>query len=118
MLQRQVKSLTTTLRDYGRVGLFAMSNGRLADGTEVLPENPMADSVRPSKAYDRYGYFWWLNPDGSYQAAGIFGQAIYVNAEKNVVIALHSAREEACNADASVLQYAMLSALAKAAKYP
>ncbi len=110
--------INATLRDYGRIGLFALNNGQLANGTEVLPKNWMADSTQPSKGYDGYGYFWWLNPDGSFQAVGIFGQAIYVNPEKNVVIALQSARSVASDDDDWALQYGMLSALAQAAKSP
>ncbi len=110
--------INATLRDYGRIGLFALNNGQLADGTRVLPENWMADSLQPSQGFDGYGYFWWLNPDGSYQATGIFGQAIYVSPDKNVVIALHSARNVASDDDDWALQYGMLSALANAAKSP
>jgi CubicO group peptidase (beta-lactamase class C family) len=55
----------------------------------------MAESTRPSPAFPGYGYFWWLNEDGTYEASGIFGQGIHVNAEKNLVIAVHSAWEHA-----------------------
>ena len=34
--------LSATLRDYGRLGLFALRNGRLTDGSSVLPEGWMA----------------------------------------------------------------------------
>lgn len=87
--------INATLRDYGRIGLFALADGVLADGTRVLPEGWMAASTTPSKGYDGYGYFWWLNPDGSYTASGIFGQSIYINPQENVVIAVHSAWNEA-----------------------
>ncbi|MGD2128281.1 MAG: serine hydrolase [Lysobacterales bacterium] len=87
--------LNATLRDYGRLGLFALNNGRLADGTPVLPTNWMADSTTPSKANEGYGYLWWLNKNGAYEASGIFGQGIYVFPEKNLVIALQSARPDA-----------------------
>jgi len=87
--------LNATLRDYGRLGLFALNNGRLADGTPVLPTDWMADSTTPSKANQGYGYLWWLNKNGAYEASGIFGQGIYVFPEKNLVIALQSARPDA-----------------------
>jgi len=47
--------INATLRDYGRLGLFALNDGKLADGTRVLPEGWMAESVAPSKGYDGYG---------------------------------------------------------------
>jgi CubicO group peptidase (beta-lactamase class C family) len=40
--------INATLRDYGRIGLFALANGRLADGSEVLPPDWMADSTTRS----------------------------------------------------------------------
>jgi len=87
--------INATLRDYGRLGLFALNGGQLANGTRVLPENWMVESTSPSDGADYYGYLWWLIGDGSYQAMGIFGQGIYVNPTENVVIAIHSAREAA-----------------------
>lgn len=83
--------INATLRDYARLGLFALADGQLADGTRVLPEGWMQESIIPSSGFDGYGYFWWLNADGSYQASGVFGQSIYVNPEHNMVIAVHSA---------------------------
>ena len=87
--------INATLRDYGRIGLFALANGRLADGTEVLPPDWIAESTTPSRGYGGYGYFWWLARDGVFSARGIFGQGIYINQEAGVVIALHSARADA-----------------------
>ncbi|MDJ0750508.1 MAG: serine hydrolase [Woeseiaceae bacterium] len=84
--------INATLRDYGRLGLFALANGRLANGTEVLPPGWMSDSTQPSRGYAGYGYLWWLNGGAAFSAKGIFGQGIYINRENNVVIALHSAR--------------------------
>jgi len=108
--------ISATLRDYGRLGLFAMNNGRLADGTEVLPANWMAESTSPSKGHTGYGYLWWLHDDGNYSARGIFGQGIYINKKENVVIALHSARPVASDAGDSALQYALYIALTDALK--
>jgi len=106
--------INATLRDYGRLGLFAMGNGRLADGTQVLPEGWMAESTAPSKGSPGYGYFWWLYDDGTYRASGIFGQAIYINPKENVVIAMHSARAVASNRPDWALQAALFTALTKA----
>ncbi len=104
--------ISATLRDYGRLGLFALHNGRLADGTQVLPEGWMAESTTPSKGNPGYGYFWWLYEDGTYRASGIFGQAIYINPQENVVIAMHSARAVASNKPDWALQSAFFTALA------
>ena len=106
--------ISATLRDYGRLGLFALSNGRLADGREVLPEGWMDESTTPSTGSDRYGYFWWLLGDGSYRASGIFGQGIYVVPDQDIVIALHSARDTASKREDWNLQFAMFAALVRA----
>lgn len=106
--------ISATLRDYGRLGLFAMNNGRLADGTLLLPGDWMADSTTPSKGYAGYGYFWWLQDGGVYRASGIFGQAIHINPEENVVIAMHSARAVASNRLDWDLQSAFFTALTEA----
>lgn len=82
--------LSATLRDYARLGLFALRSGVLADGTPVLPEKFMADSTAPSPGDPGYGYLWWLSGDGSYAAQGIFGQQIFIDPGAGLVIAAHS----------------------------
>jgi CubicO group peptidase (beta-lactamase class C family) len=106
--------INATLRDYGRLGLFALNNGRLADGTPVLPKNWMAESTTPSAGAPYYGYLWWLRAGGAYQASGIFGQGIYVDPRENLVIALHSARPDADRDEDRALQAALFEAIAGA----
>ena len=83
--------INATLRDYARIGLFALADGVLADGTRVLPEGWMAASTAASKGSDEYGYLWWLWPQGQYRALGIFGQTIAVYPDRNLVVATHGA---------------------------
>ncbi len=106
--------ISATLRDYGRIGLFALGDGRLPDGTQVLPDNWMAESTSPSKGNAGYGYLWWLNEGGVYRAKGIFGQGIYINPQEKVVIALHSARAVASKESDWALQNALYVALTEA----
>lgn len=82
--------ISATLRDYARLGIFALHDGVLPDGTRVLPAGWMAESTAPSRGSAGYGYLWWLNGDGSYRASGIFGQQIYIEPASGVVIAAHS----------------------------
>ena len=103
--------ISATLRDFGRIGLFALGNGQLADGTQVLPVTWMDESTSPSRGNAGYGYLWWLNPNGSYRANGIFGQGIYINPQENIVIALHSARPDASKDSDWALQDALYDAL-------
>ncbi|MDT8369727.1 MAG: serine hydrolase domain-containing protein [Longimicrobiales bacterium] len=103
--------ISATLRDYARLGLFALSGGVLEDGSRVLPEGWMAESTAPAAANDGYGYLWWLNDDGSYGARGIFGQMIHVDPELDVVIAMHSAWPQPTGRAWSARRAAFLDAL-------
>jgi len=86
--------LSASLRDYARLGLFALSDGVLAGGERVLPEGWMTQSTSPSAANAQYGYLWWLRGSGRFSALGIFGQMIHVDPALELVIATHSAWPE------------------------
>ncbi len=108
--------LNATLRDYARIGLFALNDGVLNDGTRVLPEGWMKASTAPSKGYDGYGYLWWLQPDGSYAAQGIFGQLIWIDPKTETIIVTHSAWEKAVGESFAAHRWAMVEAISKALK--
>ena len=82
--------ISATLRDYARLGLLALADGVLPDGTRVLPEGWMATSTAPSRGHEGYGYKWWLDSDERYAAYGIFGQVIAIDPKARLVIAAHS----------------------------
>ena len=111
--------INATLRDYGRLGLFALDDdGRLPDGRRVLPEGWMKASTTPSKGYPGYGYLWWLGEDGVFAASGIFGQAIRIDPAARIVIAMHSARPDADKDSDWALQAAMFQAITGALREP
>ena len=93
--------LSATLRDYARFGLFMMDDG-VIDGERVLPEGWVAEATQTGLAAEAghdYGYMWWLVPDasgsfadGAFSARGIFGQYLYINPAKNLIVAVISAR--------------------------
>jgi CubicO group peptidase (beta-lactamase class C family) len=103
--------INATLRDYGRIGLFALSGGILPDGTRVVPEGWMEESIEPSKGSSEYGYLWWLMGDGSYAAQGIFGQLIWINPETETIIVTHSAWPRAVGREYADHRWAMVSAI-------
>ena len=105
--------ISATLRDYGRIGLFALHGGRLPDGTGVLPPDWMRESTAPSASYDGYGYLWWLNPDGSFEARGVFGQVIHVNPQHDLVIAKHAVWDDAFDLLDQQFDAAAFSAIAE-----
>lgn len=102
--------IAATLRDYARIGLFAMQGGVAHDGTRILPDDWMQESTTPSKGYEGYGYLWWLEKD-SYSALGIFGQSISIHPATKTVIAIHSAWPRASNAEQSKHRAALIAAL-------
>ena len=104
--------INATLRDYARIGLFALADGVLADGTRVLPEGWMQASTAASEGSDQYGYLWWLWPEGQYRALGIFGQTIAVYPDRNLVVATHGAAPTAVGGEPPRHREAFLAALA------
>jgi len=78
-----------TLRDYARFGLMAMNYGKLGD-TRVVNDAWIHESTTAPAFNPGYGYQWWLtanSPDHVFRAIGIYGQTIYINPAKHVVIA-------------------------------
>jgi len=106
--------ISATLRDYGRIGLFVLNGGKLADGTEVLAEGWMRESTTPSRGSPDYGYQWWLEGDGVFGGYGVFGQRIYVDPKEGVVIAQHSAWPHADHDSDWLLQNAMYEGIVAA----
>ena len=93
-------ALNVRLRDYARFGLMAMHGGTLGV-LQVVPEAWIKASTQPQEKVLQpqpngpddhqnlgYGYQWWLlyDDDGSFAALGIYGQTIYVNPKRHVVI--------------------------------
>lgn len=81
--------VSAALRDYGRVGQFLLDRGQ-AGGKQVLPPwwikqatSKQADIGEPNFGY---GYQWWTEANGSYDAIGIFGQMIHVDPQHRLVI--------------------------------
>lgn len=106
--------ISATLRDYGRIGLFALGNGVLPDGREILPRDWIGHSTNPSPTNDGFGYLWWLGPNDTYSALGIFGQAISINPAENLIIVTHGVWPRATGTEFSDHRVAFFSALTHA----
>ena len=103
--------LSATLRDYGRIGLFALRGGVLGNGARVLPPGWMAQSTAPSSTNENYGYLWWLHDDGAYRASGIFGQAIMIDPRESLVVVIHSVWPTPTDLDLSAHRNALFAAI-------
>ncbi len=104
--------LNMRTRDYARFGLMMAQDGNL-NGNQIVPREWVRASTKqsaPAPAPDHdtnlgYGYQWWLPPDaqeGEFLAKGIYGQYIYVNRPKGVVIALNSADRDWTGTDRDI----------------
>jgi len=107
--------ISASLRDYARLGIFAKKGGTMPSGESILPEDWMERATLPSKGYKGYGYKWWLMDDGAYAASGIFGQMIFIDPKRDLVIAVHSNAPAAVDTDYHKHYRAAASAIA--AKY-
>lgn len=72
-------------RDYARIGLFLLDGAR-----GVVPDGWLAEATttrigigQPGRGY---GYQWWTYDDGSYAARGIFGQGLFIDPKRKLVI--------------------------------
>lgn len=95
--------ICATLHDYARLGLFAL-NGGVIDGEAIVPDGWFREATEPRMAGGsplNYGYMWWPVPDregnftdGAFSARGIFGQYIYINPARNIVLTVLSCRSK------------------------
>jgi CubicO group peptidase (beta-lactamase class C family) len=85
--------IQASTRDMARFGLF-MLGGAMVDGRSILPDDWVTNAT--TKRADigtsglGYGYQWWTIDDGSYHAQGIFGQGIFIDPKRRLVIASNS----------------------------
>ena len=76
-------------RDYARFGQFILEGAQVggepvvADGWLQQATRKQADIGVPGRGY---GYQWWTYGNGSFAARGIFGQGIFIDPQRQLVI--------------------------------
>ena len=82
--------LQAATRDFARFGVFIL-NGARAGGDSIVPEGWLAEATSERVATGQpgrgYGYQWWTYSDGTFAARGIFGQGIFIDPRRKLVIA-------------------------------
>lgn len=81
--------ISAALDDYARIGQFMLDGGRI-DGKSVIAAAWMHGAMRKQNdvagSGHGYGYQWWTDIGGSYAAFGIFGQMVYIDPARQLVI--------------------------------
>jgi CubicO group peptidase (beta-lactamase class C family) len=94
-----IGGLNVTARDYAKLGQLFLDSGRW-QGKQVVPQDwvhasttPDAPHLMPGKRdnaaeRDGYGFQWWIpeGADDEFNAQGIYGQFIYIDPDKAIVI--------------------------------
>ena len=77
-------------RDYARFGLFVLAGGA-AGGQQIVPQDWFAmattKQIEIGAPGRGYGFQWWTYDDGAVAAQGIFGQGIFIDPKRRLVIA-------------------------------
>ena len=91
--------LHISLRDYARFARLYMNDG-VFEGKQIISKQWIKDSISTNETYLKapldgkpyselgYGYQWWI-PEGrenEFMAIGVFGQWIYINPVRKVII--------------------------------
>jgi CubicO group peptidase (beta-lactamase class C family) len=82
--------LQAATRDFARFGQFILDGARV-NGQAIVPDGWLAEATTERTGIGQpgrgYGYQWWTYTDGTFLANGIFGQAIYIDPKRRLVIA-------------------------------
>lgn len=91
--------LNATLRDYARFGRLYLEKGA-RNGRQIIPADWVSDSANPTAPHLQpgdnpasswtfgYGYKWWIpeDPQGDFTAIGVWGQYIYIDPTREMII--------------------------------
>jgi CubicO group peptidase (beta-lactamase class C family) len=109
--------LQASPRDYGRIGLFILEGARI-DGQSIVPDDWLSAATTKQAETDQpgrgYGYLWWTYDDGSFTARGIFGQGIFIDPKRRLVIVSNADWNSARDAEAMAAREAFYQAVQKA----
>jgi CubicO group peptidase (beta-lactamase class C family) len=106
--------VSATLADYARLGQFLLDGG-VANGRPVLADGWIADATHKHADIGvtgrGYGYQWWTYDNGAFAGIGIFGQLLYVDPSRHLVIVQMAAWPVATNDEQARARTAFVQAV-------
>ncbi|MBQ8951219.1 MAG: serine hydrolase [Eubacterium sp.] len=85
--------LTISPVDMAKIGQLFLNKGKWND-KQIVSERWVRESTTEHSRWKKpdlpYGYLWWIGEKSGYAAMGDGGNIIYVNSEKNLVVAITS----------------------------
>ena len=89
--------LCMSAEDMAKIGLLCLNKG-IYNGKQIISSNWIEEMTSPRAVESKqfrgmdYGYLWWIidRESNIYAAIGKSGNVIYINHEKNVVVAVAS----------------------------
>ena len=85
--------LTISPVDMAKIGQLFLNKGKW-NGNQIVSEKWVEESTAEHSRWKKmnlpYGYLWWIGEEGGYAAMGDGGNIIYVNPDKNLVVAITS----------------------------
>ena len=109
--------LQATLRDFGRYGQLVLDGG-VVNGQSIVPAGWFATATR--KQFDigvagsGYGYQWWTYDTGAFEARGIFGQLVFIDPARKLVIGILGAWNDPVGGQSADLQRQLVTAIQNA----
>ncbi len=109
--------LQATLRDFGRYGQLVLDGG-VVNGQSIVPAGWFATATH--KQFDigvagsGYGYQWWTYDTGAFEARGIFGQLVFIDPARKLVIVVLGAWNDPVGGQSADLQRQLVTAIQNA----
>ena len=83
--EKMESGLNARAIDFAKLGVVYRNGGEW-EGREIVPRSWVERSTG-AQADPQYGYWWWVEPDGSFSARGNHGQFLYVDPARSLVMA-------------------------------
>ena len=109
--------LQATLRDFGRIGQFVLDGARV-NGESVVPAGWLEASTRKQWSIgvpgQGYGYQWWTNDAGSFEARGLYGQLLYIDPARRLVVVIVGAWTDPVGGPSALAQRNLIASITAA----